>query len=150
MRAPLVSLVALSFLVAAATPGTAAARQPAAPAIPKQSGKILTLTGCIIPDPARPGGYTLTDPEQATEYRLTGTDVRDYAGRRVQVSGARPRRLQIVGGLYPSPNLAAQGGSDPTKEAIAAADPAATAPKPTIEFRVVSVQPVIGTCPPPY
>lgn len=89
----------------------------------------------------------LSDSDQGSDYRLTGTNVRDYAGKRVQVSGVPPKRLQIVGGLYPTPNIAAQG-NDPTKVAIAAAGGAnGGTPRPLSEFRVRSIRPVPGACP---
>jgi hypothetical protein len=109
---------------------------------------MVTLSGCIVANPNQPGGFTLSDPEQATNYRLTGMSVRDYAGHRVEVSGTPPKRLQIVGGLYPSPNIAAQAGSDPTKAAMAAASgPTANNGKPLSEFRVRSVRAIPGPCP---
>ena len=107
---------------------------------------MLTLVGCVTADPNHPGAFTLSDTEEGTQYRLTGTSVSDFAGRRVQVSGPTPKRLRIVGGLYPSPNVAAQGG-DPVKAAMAATEPNAMGIKPLSEFNVKSVRSVSGTCP---
>ena len=71
----------------------------------------------------------------------------DFAGKRVEVSGEPPKRLKIVGGLYPSPNTAAQGGHDHVKESMAAATPANTPGGSALpEFRVRSVRVVTGAC----
>ena len=69
------------------------------------------------------------------------------AVQHVQISGAVSKRLRVRGGLYPSPNVAAQN-DDPTKAAIAAASgPYAANARPRAEFRVKSVQAVPGACP---
>jgi hypothetical protein len=142
-------LVAILTLMTA-TSGVAASQEPSKPTKTKQASNLLTLVGCIAPNPQQPGGYVLSDTEQATSYRLTGTNVREYAGRRVQLSGVAPKRLRIVGGLYPSPNMAAQGGLDPVKAAMAAADGSATrGAAPLSEFQVRSVREITGECPKP-
>jgi hypothetical protein len=117
----------------------------------KPAPKVLTLSGCVVRGETTPGQYTFEDKEAGTTYRLTGTDVRDYIGRRVQIVGGAPssRRLTIVGGLTPNPNVAAQAGDmDPSRAANAAAGGVAgpgTVQLP--EFRVKSVRPVSGACP---
>jgi hypothetical protein len=116
----------------------------------KPAPKILTLSGCVVRGETTPGQYTLEDKEAGTRYRLTGTNFRDYIGRRVQIVGGVPsRRLTIVGGLTPNANVAAQAGDmDPARAATAAAGGAAgpgTVQLP--EFRVKSVRPVSGACP---
>jgi hypothetical protein len=81
---------------------------------------------------------------------LTGTDFRDYIGRRVQIVGGVPsRRFTIVGGLTPNPNVAAQAGDmDPSRAANAAAGGVAGPGNVQLpEFRVKSVRPVSGACP---
>jgi hypothetical protein len=121
------------------------------PAKPAPPPKVLTLSGCVVRGETLPGQYTLEDKEGGTTYRLTGTDVRDYIGRRVQIVGGSPtpRRLTIVGGLTPNANVAAQAGDmDPSRAANAAAGGVAgpgTVQLP--EFRVKSVRPVSGACP---
>jgi len=118
---------------------------------PKPAPKVLTLSGCVVRGETTPGQYTLEDKEDGTTYRLTGTDVRDYIGRRVQIVGGTPspRKLTIVGGLTPNANVAAQAGDmDPARAAMAGAGGAAgpgTVQLP--EFRVKSVRPVSGACP---
>jgi hypothetical protein len=116
----------------------------------KPGNKMITLSGCVVRGETTPGQYTLEDKKAGTTYRLTGTDVRDYIGQRVQLVGAVPsRRFTIVGGLTPNANVAAQAGAmDPVRAATAAAGGAAgpgTVDLP--EFRVKSVRPVSGSCP---
>ena len=69
----------------------------------------------------------------------------------VQVIGSLDsKKVKFVGGLYPSPNIAAQAGAiDPGKVAIAnlpggAADAAVVSTLP--EFRVVRLRGVEGAC----
>src|SRR5215208_3901626 len=74
---------------------------------PKAAPKIITLSGCVVRGETTPGQYTIEDKDVGLRYRLTGTDVRDYIGRRVQLVGGVPsRRLTIAGGLTPNPNVA--------------------------------------------
>jgi hypothetical protein len=114
------------------------------------ASKPITLTGCVTRGESSASPYTLSD-EAAGAYRLTGVDVRDYVGRRVQIvgGGITPRKLSIVGGLQPSANVAAQAGDiDPVRAAEAAAGGAAgpgTVQLP--EFKVKSVRPISGSCP---
>ena len=70
----------------------------------------LTLVGCVQPDTAQPEQFTLSD-KTGTTYRLRGANVKAYVWRNVR----------ILGGLVPSPNLAAQAGAiDQTKAALGA------------------------------
>lgn len=115
---------------------------------PGKRSNLITLSGCVVPDLTRPGKFALTDIGDAEGYRLVGMDVRDYLGKRVELAGERPRRLKVTGGLYPSPNVAGQAGAiDPTKAAIAAAQPNTTGAQPMSELRVRSVRAVPGSCP---
>ena len=150
MRVPLQTVLALSFIVAAT--GVAARPQQPATASTKQPAKPLTLSGCISSSASETGLFTLSDTRQGnrqgTKYKLVGTDVRKYVGQRVEVSGAASRRVQIVGGLYPSANIAAQAGAiDPNQAAIAAASGPAAGAGPLVEFRVKSVRAIPGACP---
>jgi hypothetical protein len=116
----------------------------------KPNPKVISLSGCVVRDENTPTQYTIEDKEAGQKYRLTGTDVRDYLGRRVQVVGGVPsKRLVIVGGLTPNANVAAQAGDmDPARAAMAGAGGAAgpgTFQLP--EFKVKSVRPVSGGCP---
>jgi len=114
------------------------------------AAKPITLSGCVVRGDSSTSPYTLSD-SAAGEYRLTGVDVRDYLGRRVQIVGGEvvPRKLTIVGGLQPSANVAAQAGDiDPARAATAAAGGSAgpgTVQLP--EFKVKSVRPISGSCP---
>jgi hypothetical protein len=139
--------LALGERSAAATPQAKEPSRATAAPNPKNTSKIVTLTGCVSSDPERPGGFVLVASD-TSRYRLTGTNVREYAGQRVQVAGSTPRRMRIAGGLSPSPNVAAQAGAiDPNKAAIATADAAANAQKALLDFRVRSVRAVTGACP---
>jgi hypothetical protein len=140
--------VPVVLLLIVSMAGVLAAEQKPAPTKPARAASTVTLTGCISANPNQPGGFTLSDTDNLSSYRLTGTNVRDFSGQRVQVSGVTPKRWQIAGGLYPSPNIAAQGGSDPVKAAMAAAgDSNAAGGKPLSEFRVRSIRAIPGTCP---
>jgi hypothetical protein len=111
----------------------------------------LTLVGCVGPADAIDGQFTLLDSTGGSAYRLSGANMREYVGRRVQVvGGSSSRRLHIAGGLVPSPNVAAQAGAiDPSRAAIAAAEAgSADARRARMpEFRVKSVQTLAGACP---
>lgn len=113
-----------------------------------QNAKPSTVThdGCIVASPTIKNAFTLD--EEGQTYVLKGVDVRDFVGKRVQVIGSAPRRFTIVGGLYPSPNVAAQaGGIDPTKVAIAShSGPTSQSARPTVEFTVKSVRLLSETC----
>jgi hypothetical protein len=140
-------------LAVAATSVAVAQTSPATPAGKGDKGSnktsnLVALVGCVSPNPNQPGGFMLSESDQLSQYKLTGTSMRDYAGKRVQVYGEPPKRLKVVGGLYPTPNSAAEGGRNHVKDAMAAATPANTpggsAALP--EFKVKSIQVVTGTC----
>jgi hypothetical protein len=141
-------------VVFAAGAAVANAQTPTAPTSTskKNDGKAVTITGCIGEDPSNAGKFTLADfTTGSTTYRLTGTDTRRYLGKRVSVTGAAlPSKLAIVGGLVPSPNVAAQAGAiDPTRAAMAAQGTEGSTKPGNIavpEFRVRSVQAIAGGC----
>jgi uncharacterized protein YdeI (BOF family) len=109
----------------------------------------LTLTGCV----ARGEGddqFIVSDATNGT-YRVKGKDVKPYVGKRVEVSGSISKRVQIVGGLWPSPNVAARGGAiDPVDAAIEAQSgrqrPGMGA-KPLPELQAKRLRAVQGACP---
>ena len=107
------------------------------------------LDGCVAASPESRKTFTLEDAGQGGTYVLKGLDVHDFVGKHVQITGATSKRVRVVGGLYPSPNVAAQAGAiDPTRAAIASqSGPTAQAPKPVVEFNVKSVRIVSGACP---
>ena len=132
--------VAGLILTVATALASAQSAQPAQPAGPPP-GKIdkpLVLIGCVAAEPNTPNQYTLSDPKAGVSYRLYGVKVYAYEGRRVRV----------VGGLYPTPNIAAQAGSiDPTKAAIASTAPTVIAGS-AQNFQVTEIRPIKGRCPP--
>ena len=108
------------------------------------------LTGCVSHEANTTGPYTLTDVKSGEKYRLTGKKMDKYVGKRVAVAGPG-NRVAVRGGLWPSPNTAAQAGAlDPAQESISRqtggggkASNATVLP----EFNVVRVRTLEGTCP---
>ena len=146
MRASVFGTALGAFVVTSAAP-IAFAVQQREPA--KAPPKPITLTGCVQRGESAPGEFTLAEKKDSQIYRLTGIDLRDYVGRRVQiVGGVASNRLRIVGGLKPSPNAAAQAGAmDPARAAVAASGGSAGPGKVELpEFRVKGVKPVDGSC----
>ena len=120
-----------------ATP--AAQATPAPPATStRKPVKAITLKGCLQGSSLGSDVYTLVDSKGETTYRVSGADVRPHVGHRVQ----------IVGGLIPSPNVAAQAGAiDPVQAAIAGTGEHAAGPGSVhLELHVARVQPLGGTC----
>src|SRR4051812_15458966 len=70
----------------------------------------LRLTGCVSAKPAKGGDYTFTDGGGGS-YRLTGKDIKKYAGKKVEVVESASKNFGVKGGLYPSPNVAGQAGA---------------------------------------
>jgi hypothetical protein len=131
----------LLVLVTAVTAGAQPSQAPSGQnTTVGKTEKPLVLVGCVTADRATPDQFTLLDAKAGVNYRLYGVKVYTYEGRRVR----------IVGGLYPSANIAAQaGGIDPTKAAIAATTPmGAVGSAQPVEFRVSQVRPIKGSCPP--
>ena len=125
----------------------ASIQQPSPPDETKAT-RVLALKGCISATPDVRRTITMADTTQGETYRLTGTDVRGYVGQHVEILGTRSKRLRIVGGLYPSPNVAAQAGAiDPTQAAIASQSAPANVSNSLVEFRVKSVRVTPGVCP---
>ena len=135
----------LTLLIGATAPQAPAAPQSAPAAQPPKNGTV-TLSGCVEASQTMKNAFTLDDDGRT--YMLKGVNVRDFVGKQVEVIGAMPKRLTVVGGLYPSANVAAQAGAiDPTKAAMAAqSGPTSQSPRPTIEFTVKSVRLLPGTC----
>jgi hypothetical protein len=136
---------ALGLALVCTSPLGAQDKKPAKPA-----PKTLSLSGCVVRNENAPTQFTLDDKEEG-RFRLSGMNMSDYVGRRVQIGGAMPdsKKLVIKGGLTPNANVAAQAGSmDPARAAMASAGGAAgpgTVELP--EFKVKSVRPVSGGCP---
>ena len=141
-----VLLVGIALIFVAPTAGVAAL-QKAEPS--KPAPKPITLSGCVQRGESGSDQFTLSENKGSQIYRLTGTDLRDYVGRRVQiVGGIASNRFRIVGGLTPSPNAAAQAGAlDPARAATAAASGSAGPGRVELPvFRVKSVRPITGSC----
>jgi hypothetical protein len=125
-----------------ATPATpappASQAAPAPQATSRKPVKAITLKGCLQGSSLGSDVYTLVDSKGETTYRVSGADVRPHVGHRVQ----------IVGGLLPSPNVAAQAGAiDPVQAAIAGTGEHAAGPGSVhLELHVARVQPLGGTC----
>jgi hypothetical protein len=143
-----------AFLFAGATATLAAV--PANPQDAKPSSakpdpnKPVTMSGCVVRDLAGNSQFMFTDNTDGTRYRLSGRDVSKFAGQPLQIVGVVDnRKLRIVGGLTPSPNIAAQAGAiDPGKAAVAALGGGTTGSGsgdlPT--FRVARVSAAQGEC----
>ena len=135
-----------------AGPGTSEA--PATQATPAGDEAVVqTVTGCVSREEAG-DVFTLADIRSGA-FQLTGVDLRKYVGQRVEAKGTT-RRLRIVGGLWPTPNIAAQSGAiDPLQTTIAAmpgsgtrgTEPGTAAPPPAAELRVERIRTVKGRCP---
>ena len=96
------------------------AQAPPATQKKAESNEPVTLKGCVARDTSS-SSYTFTD-SAGTKYRLAGKSVEKYSGMSVEVVGLVDRRnLTVVGGLYPTPNVAAQAGNmDPGRAAVIA------------------------------
>jgi hypothetical protein len=140
MRVPIVEFIACAMVSIPAT---------AQNAPEKSAGKrtTLTLSGCVQRSATASNEFTFaSDDNAAGTYRLSGLNVRDYVGQRVEIVGTRPK-LVVKGGLLPSPNVAGQAGAmDPSRAATAAASGPTAASAPLPEFRVRSIKPIAGTC----
>jgi hypothetical protein len=127
----------------------------AAPAQTRDQSKPapVTLSGCVASGQSPQAPVTFADGDSGGRYRLSGRGLKKYAGQRVEIVGGlrTPSRLAIRGGLYPSPNVAAQAGAlDPAKAAIAAqpAGPESGTGSAEFlpEFRVTRVRVLDGSC----
>jgi hypothetical protein len=81
----------------------------------------VTLKGCVAREVSSGSSYTFSD-SNGQRYRLAGKSVAKYSGMAVEVVGLVDRKnVSVVGGLWPSTNVAAQAGNmDPGKAAVAA------------------------------
>jgi hypothetical protein len=144
----MVKISALALVCCVALAGAVAAQtSPASKDLTRSS---VELVGCVSDDPGASGSFTL-DESGGSRYRLTGKSVRKYAGRMVRlVGGPQGKRLSISGGLWPSPNVAAQAGAIDAAEASIARQPggaaSGTGGANLPEFRVVSVRSIDGSC----
>jgi hypothetical protein len=115
----------------------APAKQPLASTVEKQ----VTTTGCVQAFDEAAKQLTLFDNTSGIKYRLTGKDVRTFLGIKVR----------IVGGLVPTPNLAAQAGAiDPSRAAVATVSGQGSNLSYIAlpELRIKSVKRTVGACEP--
>lgn len=86
----------------------------------------VTMSGCVArdyTDSKNANAYTFVDNADGARYHLKGKSLSRYSGMSVQVVGSivDSKKLKVAGGLYPSPNVAAQAGAiDPAKAGVAA------------------------------
>ena len=118
-------------------------KKPPAPPRP------ISLTGCVEKGDT-PYQYTIAD-ELNGKYEVSGSDIKKYLGQRVQVAGtAGSTRFRVKGGLWPTPNVAAQAGDiDPAKAAIAAqpgGGAAGTGEVALPTFKVKSIRTLDSSC----
>ena len=148
-------LVVVAAAMAAAVPAAqSASAKPSGQADDRSSANKtdpgpVVLTGCVAKGNG-PREFTVTDEANGT-YRVTGSGIDRYVGRRVEIAGKPDTsKLKIVGGLYPTPNVAAQAGSmDPVRAVIAAmpGGPAGgTGEVALATFKVKSVRTLDGGC----
>jgi hypothetical protein len=145
-RSIAIAAVATCALAAAVSAQEGTAKKSSAP--PPES--TVTLTGCVSGKPLAGGDYTFVDGVTGSKYRLTGKGLRKFAGQQVEIVSGKDKKFVVKGGLYPSPNAAAQAGAiDPGQEAIARQPGGAnsgTAGTELPEFRVAKVRGVPGAC----
>lgn len=121
MRNTALLIAVFSFL--SSSPG--AQSQPRAGGTSAKHQAPVTLAGCVSPKPAS-GTFTFT-AKDGTKYRLTGKNLKKYAGQEVEIVSGEGKSLAVKGGLLPSPNAAAQAGAIDPKQAAIAAQPGGTA-----------------------
>jgi hypothetical protein len=112
--------------------------------------KPVTMNGCVVRDMTATKNFMFTDSTDGSKYRLSGRDVSKFIGQPLQIVGVvDTRRLKVVGGLTPSPNVAGQAGAiDPGKAAVAAIGGGTTGSG-TVDiptFRVTRVSASPGEC----
>lgn len=99
--------------------------QPAPPAQKTDPNAPVTMNGCVTrdyTDSKNATAYTFVDSTDGSRYHLKGKSLSKYSGMSVQVVGVvDTKKVKVVGGLWPSPNVAGQAGAiDPGKAAVAA------------------------------
>jgi hypothetical protein len=120
-------IVHMTMLPVLAAAVLLAQAEPSTPAQKKDPNAPVTMNGCVsrdYTDSKNANAYTFIDNADGSRYRLAGKNVgvSKYSGMSVQVVGiVDTKKLSVVGGFWPSPNVAAQAGSiDPGVAAVAA------------------------------
>jgi hypothetical protein len=117
-----------------------------APPAPKPDPKApITMNGCVTrdyTDSKNASAYTFVDSVDGGRYHLNGKSLSKYSGMSVEVVGiVDTKKVKVVGGLWPSPNVAAQAGAiDPGKAAIAALPGGTTTGVGNVELPTLNVQ----------
>jgi hypothetical protein len=114
----MLQLFAATAVLLAQAPSTTPAPKP-------DPNAPLTMNGCVsrdYTDSKNSTAYLFQDNVDGSRYRLKGKSLSKYSGMSVVVVGSLDsKKVKFVGGLYPSPNIAAQAGAiDPGKAAVAA------------------------------
>ncbi len=121
------------------------AQAPAQPAPKQDPNAPRTMNGCVTrdyTDSKNASAYTFIDNADGSRYRMNGKGLSKYSGMSVRVVGkVDTRKLKVQGGLWPSPNVAAQAGAiDPGQAAVAALPrSAATAGVGNVDLPVLNV-----------
>lgn len=139
--------VFISSLCIAAAAALAPAQKSEKPTEGKNA--IVTLTGCVERG-SMPNQFTLSDVQNG-RFQVSGNRIARYLGRRVEINGTTmPRKLQARGGLWPSPNAAAQAGAmDPARAAVEAQPGGSSTGTGDVDlprFSVKSVRALDGKC----
>ncbi|HET6957341.1 MAG TPA: hypothetical protein VFI56_12185 [Vicinamibacterales bacterium] len=135
----------MSILPVIAAAVLLAQAQPSQPAAEKQDPNApVTLNGCVqrdYTDSKNANAYTFIENTSGSRYRLAGKSVSKYSGMSVQVVGVvDTKKLRVVGGLWPSPNVAAQAGSiDVATAAVAALPGGPTTGVGNVELPILNV-----------
>jgi hypothetical protein len=135
-----------TFLLAAmilAQAGSAPATPTPAPKADKNPP--VTMNGCLTrdyTDAKNVSAYTFIDNTDGARYRATGRNLSKYSGMSVQLTGIviGSKKVKVVGGLYPNPNVAGQAGNiDPARAAVAAMPGGTSAGTGNVELPTLNV-----------
>jgi hypothetical protein len=115
----------------------------------KGKNTAITLTGCIEQG-GMPNQFTLSDAHNG-RFQISGNRIARYRGQRVEIVGTTTAgKIQVRGGLWPSPNVAGQAGAmDPARAAVAAQPGGPSTGTRDVElprFSVKSVRALDGKC----
>lgn len=138
-----------ALTIAACITGVSA-QQPSSPEKkPPRAARTVTLTGCVERG-STPTQVTIDDPLNG-RYEVSGSDIKKYLGQRVRVAGTPgSTRFRVKGGLWPTPNVAAQAGAiDPARAAVAAQPGGPASGTGDIDlptFKVKAIRTLDGAC----
>jgi hypothetical protein len=134
------------LVLTAAGPAAQSKKEPS----PASKESALTLSGCVSAKPTSDGDFTLTETSSGSRYRLTGKEMKSFAGQRVEIVSPKRGGLAVRGGLVPSANVAAQAGHLDSAQAAIAGQPGGhntgKSGEKLPEFSVGTVKAVEGTC----